>query len=107
MKTLQECKNEVTMDYFNVEFYVAIAMADEDDLYRIVNEVAKLYATEKVKEALRLAAERATLKIERDSKQVLKGSYAYFADDMDHVEIDKKSILSLESELVNNIINEI
>lgn len=86
---------------YNSELLVTINRHDFN------REVVRQYATEKVKEALRLAAERATLKIERDSKQVLKGNYAYFANDMDHVEVNKESILSLQSELVNNIINEI
>lgn len=44
--TLEECKDKVCTDSFNVSFAVAISMADEDDLYRIVNETAELYASQ-------------------------------------------------------------
>lgn len=70
-------------------------------------EATKLYASEKVKEALQLAAERATLAIERDGEQLSVKQLAYFAKEMDHVEVYKAGILNLETELLKQINKEI
>jgi len=55
-------------------------------------EAMKLYAQEKVKEALQLAAERAEALVEQDFGLVY---------------VDKQSILSLSEELINKINKEI
>ncbi len=46
VKTLQECKDEVCQQLLGVDFHIALAMADEDDLHRIVNEVSEMYANQ-------------------------------------------------------------
>jgi hypothetical protein len=72
-----------------------------------VEEAMQDYAHERVKQAvslaLQIAADRSTLKIERDEIRILKGNKAYLADDMDHVEVDPESILSLEQEVLSKL----
>lgn len=101
--TINECKDKVAQGNGFKDWEDVLTSLFDGDILNLWPQATTLYAQEKVKEALRLAAERATLKIERDGKQVLKGTYAYFADDFDHVEIDHDSILSLETELLNKI----
>jgi len=63
--------------------------------YADVVKYMKLYA----EQAIDAAADKAYLKIERHNKHIMKGNYAYFADDMDHVEVDNQSILKIKEEL--------
>lgn len=115
--TLTEAKDQIAQQHdFDTWAEMDKAMDESRNMHHPLNdyerwqelhgEAATLYAIEKVKEALKLAAERVSLKIRRHNEQILKGNYAYFADDMDHVEIDKDSILSLLPELIENIKNE-
>ncbi|MNK65791.1 hypothetical protein D3C87_850940 [compost metagenome] len=93
MTTLEKIKDQVAnrMGFSNWKRFVLFCKPTPE----IVDEVAKLYANQKLDEA----AEKATLAIERDGKPILRNQLAYFADDMDHVEVDKQSILSLKDKV--------
>lgn len=108
MKTLQECKEQVAHEYTFQYWGQVQRIVGSDEMHDLLNEVAKLYATEKVKEALRLAAERANMVFESDVTDK-KSTYKIFCSwtPEGSLEVNKESILSLQSELVNNIINEI
>lgn len=65
------------------------------------------YASGKVKEALKVSAERARIEIDRDFPKPHKLQIVRYSDgDGTLFSIDKQSILSLETEIVNNIIKE-
>lgn len=96
MKTANDILSGYTQAYVNDPR----ALFEWKDVVGAMHE----YATEKVKEALKLAAERATIK----TIKVLKKNHvlnSHFANGIrfEKQVVDKQSILSLESELVNNI----
>lgn len=93
--TLPECRDKVaqSLGYSNWRDLLADQSNLSDAAFDlIVNNVAKLNAEEKVKEALQLAAERAI------TKQ---------SDDFGLYWVDKSSILSLSEELIKKIKKEI
>ncbi|RQO79146.1 hypothetical protein DBR40_05345 [Pedobacter sp. KBW01] len=93
MKSLEQVKDQVAnrMGFASWKRFCLFCKPTPE----IVDEVAKLYANRKLDEA----AEKATLAIERGGKLILRKQLAYFADDMDHVEVDKQSILSLKDKV--------
>lgn len=89
MKTFLEHLQDAVGGTFPIEDIINNLSADE-----IVEEV-KLYALEACKESLRNASEKATLLIEvHETQSIRKGQLAYIADENDHFEVDKQSILS-------------
>lgn len=69
-------------------------------------EAMKLYATEQVKNALKVVQQHAKVKAVKGERiEVMKMVNPHF--DGWEVSVDTETIVSLESELVNNIINEI
>lgn len=91
--TLTECKNKVAQDR-GFKDWAGFKRNYSFFPERYHNEVSTLYAIEKVKEALNLAAERAKVKgIPMDDGGYLKM-------------VDPESILSLEIELVSKIKND-
>jgi len=113
--TLSEVKDQVAREYKHKDFkaylkHIFGTIKREDKLIEAINErvdkATKLYAQEKVKEALRLAAESAeviyhdgTTKIDTHHKQVTVGN--------NHIRPNRGKILSLETELLNKIEKEI
>lgn len=108
--TLQQCKDQVAQKYGYKEWNEAIIKAPSVAV-RMADEYSTLYATEKVEEALKLAASRLPSKdtgragcsyndTEFDSESVV---YGY------NMAIDYcgEKILSLEAELINQINKEI
>ncbi len=89
--TIQQAKDQVAHEYCFQDWSQVQRIVCSDEMGDLLDAVAKLYASEKVKEALQLAAERA---------------YAYIGAD-DEPKVSKGSILSLETELIEKINKEI
>lgn len=88
---------EIIIGYFGVSEY-ELSFNDLCNFHMNLGdaiEIAKQYADQKLDEA----AENVTLKIERNGKQIFKGNYAFIAEDMDHIQIDKQSILKLKNQI--------
>jgi len=83
---------EILQEYWQAD---DVSQFDELYTYKDVINFMKLYA----EQAIDAAADKAYLKIERHNKHIMKGNYAYFADDMDHVEVDQESILKIKDQL--------
>lgn len=98
--TLQQCRDKVarTEGYENwKQLRNNTSDLNSGFFELIVSKVAILFAAEKIKEALQLAAERAEI-------EYTPSRYPYRPD---VATIDKSSVLSLEEELIKNIKKEI
>lgn len=104
--TYKEAKNQIARNRGYTDWHPLQTACGNYALQVRMDEAAKLYAIEKVKEALNVVADRCALKIRRHNEQILKGSFAYIAAESDHVEVDTESILGLRPELVDNIKND-
>ena len=94
MKTLAEIKDEVAY-YHDYKNWAEVDGDFGRNDYFMIDEVAKRYA----EEALREAAKKATMIINRKGKILSTKYIAWIANDGDHSEIDKSSILNIIKEL--------
>lgn len=103
MKTLPEIKNEVAQHYskrswdemnaYDFEYGVGASKIYTSE--ELMDIVAKQYAAQALKEA----AERVTMIVERDDEVITKKQLGWIAEDGDCIEINKESILNLIKEL--------
>lgn len=95
MKTPREYIRLITIDKSNLQHIINTGVVNGSLLIGI-ETIMKEYAKEVARESLKNAAENATLLIERFDKEKVfsTGCIAYIADEGDHFEVDKESILS-------------
>lgn len=106
--TLQQCKDQVAHNNSFSDWRQVEWCADTDSLIAMTDEYAKLYAQEKIKEALQLAAEKANMVFESnvtDKKSTYKMFLSWTPEGS--LEVNKQSILSLADELIEQINKEI
>lgn len=114
--TYTEAKNEIAGKYdFDTWEQMDKAMSLPENLFHPLNdyerwqelhgEASKLYASEKVKEALKVAAERAEV-IYHCGKTKNETNHKYIAIGHNHIRPNRGMILSLETELLKSINNE-
>lgn len=92
MKTLDEIKEEVALDdNFNSWqiLFESCAMYDYGRLEKAIKEIAKRYATEYAKEALRLSSENATI-VNKFGNDI---GYYTFDSSRNKIWVNKQSIL--------------
>jgi len=103
--TLQQCKDQIAQrmgfkNWKRFETYVKPTSA-------IVDEVAILFASEKIKEALQVAAKDARICMDRSFPEPHKLQIASYSDGVGtRFSIDKDSILALEKELIEKLKSE-
>ena len=102
MKALQETKDVLAKSYGYHDWKDFIDLlrksAPADKLFimdGMVDKVAKHYA----EEVLKVAAEKATMTIEKEGVFIAEKQIGWIANDGDHIEINKQSILNLIKEL--------
>lgn len=102
-KTLQDFKDLVAIRKQYIDFTDCVHwIKDSRRIQELTDEASKLYAIEKVKEALKLAAERAEV-IYHDGVNKHESSHSMINIGNNHMRPNRELILSLETELLNQI----
>ena len=95
MKTYQEIKDEVAKELYDSTFIQSLNFLPEKHAIEMMDKVAKRYAEEALKEA----AEKVTLTISHKGKILATKQLGWIAEDGDHSEVNKQSILNIIKEL--------
>ena len=95
MKTYQEIKDEVAKELYDSTFIQSLNFLHERHVIEMMEIVSKRYAEEALKEA----AKKATMIISHKNKILATKQLGWIANDGDHSEVDKSSILNIIKEL--------